>query len=111
MNKYLLKTAILVFGVLLAVSYLVTPALAGNDNIVLTGAVVRDHRSNSSGPGVTDHRSDTWNSGTYYQGGGHRGGGGRRNIIPPVSKGNGEGGVTVTPSGNSRGIPCLGNLC
>jgi hypothetical protein len=64
-----------------------------------------------AGPTVRDHRSCAPNCGPYNPPGYGRGGGKRGNTPPPLSPGNGEGGVTVTPSGNSRGIPCLGNLC
>ncbi len=74
----------------------------GQGHIMLAGATVRDHRSNQGG---------TYNPSGWYGGGG-RGAGGRRGQTPPVSPGNGEGGVTVTPTpGSQRGITCLGDLC
>lgn len=75
-----------------------------SSSIVLTGGNVRDHRSCAP------------NCGDYNTGGGFGHGGGihypgRGSNPPAVSHGNGEGGVTVTPSGTSRGPSCLGNWC
>jgi hypothetical protein len=80
--------------------------IQGSGYMMLAGATIRDHRSCAPNCGPY------YPNGAGYHGGGYHGGGRNPQNPPPVSPGNGEGGVTVTPTpGSQRGIPCYGNLC
>ncbi len=127
MSKKRLNMALMVFGIIAGV--VMIPAITVFADSIDSLGVQNTWRPVAGLPGaqsygsgsiilarggakVRDHRSCAPNCGTFKAGGyGRPYGGGRSVQPPPVSPGDGQGGVTVTPSGGSRRIPCYGNLC
>jgi hypothetical protein len=111
MIKKILTTGILICGIVAAVFLTSGPVLSTFDDLQSLENSSRYASNTRAGfqsqpyillvgrgstPAVRDHRSGTQNGGTYVYGPGH---GGIQQT--PVSKGQGEGGVWVAPSGNN----------